>query len=252
MRSKSRPLLLLSVICLSALLGCGGQQEHAAGAGTQAPSEAPPQEPGEQAGQPAGVGREASGNDTIPPGHPPLGGGPAAGGVVPPPPGTGRGAAGITWTVPPAWTEEKPSSSLRRAQYRVPGPAGEGECVVFYFGPGQGGDASANVSRWAEQFRQPDGQPSTAKMKTSTFDVGGMHVLQVEVTGIYSGGGMTIGMPPAGEKAGYMLLGAIAEGPDANWFFKFTGPEATVRANRAAWERMVTSLHVGLVDAHGG
>jgi hypothetical protein len=76
-----------------------------------------------------------------------------------------------------------------------------------------------------------------------------MNVLQVEVTGIYTGGGMAMGMPPAAEKPGYMLLGAIAEGPDANWFFKFTGPEATVRANRAAWERMLNSL---AVDAHGG
>ena len=27
-----------------------------------------------------------------------------------------------------------PSSSMRRAQYRVPGAGGDAECVVFYFG----------------------------------------------------------------------------------------------------------------------
>jgi hypothetical protein len=41
-----------------------------------------------------------------------------------------------------------------------------------------------------------------------------------------------------------MLLGAIAEGPDAPWFFKFTGPEATVRAQRQAFVGMMRSLRV--------
>ena len=30
---------------------------------------------------------------------------------------------------------------MRRAQYRISGSGGDAECVVFYFGPGQGGDA---------------------------------------------------------------------------------------------------------------
>ena len=42
-----------------------------------------------------------------------------------------------------------------------------------------------------------------------------------------------------------MLLGAIAEGPDANWFFKVTGPEVTVKANQGAFEKMLQSLHIG-------
>jgi hypothetical protein len=132
---------------------------------------------------------------------------------------------------------------MRRAQYRVPGEAGDGECVVFYFGPGQGGDARANVRRWAEQFEQPDGRPSTKVMETRTFDVNGIAVMLTEVTGTYHAGSMMGG--PVERKPEFMLLGAIAEGPDANWFFKFTGPEATVRANREAFERMVQSLQTG-------
>jgi hypothetical protein len=42
-----------------------------------------------------------------------------------------------------------------------------------------------------------------------------------------------------------MLLGAIARGPDANWFFKATGPRATMEANRAAFEAMVNSIRPG-------
>jgi hypothetical protein len=39
-----------------------------------------------------------------------------------------------------------------------------------------------------------------------------------------------------------MLLGAIADGPDAKWFFRATGPQATLEAQRAAFDRMIRSL----------
>lgn len=180
----------------------------------------------------------------LPPGHPPVDAAAPQGGIVPPPAGSGVGDKGMTWKVPARWTEEPPSSSMRRAQYRVPGPAGDGECVVFYFGPGQGGDPIANAQRWAGQFKQPDGKPPEQVLKTSTTKVGDIDVLQVEVTGTYTGG-MTTTMAPAEDKPGYMLLGAVAEGPDSNWFFKLTGPEATVRAQREAFEGMLRTLKAG-------
>ena len=64
----------------------------------------------------------------------------------------------------------------------------------------------------------------------------------VEVTGTYKEG--TMG-GAAQMKPNFMLLGAIAEGPDANWFFKFTGPEATVREQRGAFDGMVQSIRSG-------
>ncbi len=81
-------------------------------------------------------------------------------------------------------------------------------------------------------------------MKTSLIHVQGVPVMVVETRGIYTGG-MTMGMQPAAEKPGWALLGAIAEGPDANWFFKFTGPEKTVTAQRAAFDAMIKSLKKG-------
>ena len=146
--------------------------------------------------------------------------------------------------MPAGWTSEAPSSPMRRAQYKVPGPGGDGECVVFYFGPGQGGDPMSNAQRWAGQFKQPDGRGSSEVLKTSTVQVGDLRVLLVEVGGVYSGG-MTLSAEPPREMPNFMLLGAIAEGPDANWFFKVTGPEATLRAQRSAFEGMVKSLKRG-------
>ena len=72
--------------------------------------------------------------------------------IEPPAPGSGTGMTGLSWKTPADWVARPPSSAMRKAQYRVPGEAGDAECVVFYFGPGQGGDAMANAERWAAQW----------------------------------------------------------------------------------------------------
>lgn len=179
----------------------------------------------------------------LPPGHPPVGKGEPTPPIPGPPPGSGSGSQGLTWTMPSAWTKETPSSPMRRAQYRLPGPGGPGECVVFYFGPGQGGDAKANAARWASQFRRPDGSPVGDGYTMQETKVGDLAVVLVEITGTYVGG---MGGGPVGpERPNYMLLGAIADGPDAKWFFRATGPRATLEAQRTAFDRMIRSLKRG-------
>ncbi len=153
--------------------------------------------------------------------------------------GTPRGSTGVAWTLPESWEEQTPSSSVRLAQFRVPGSAGDGECVVFYFGPGQGGPPQQNAERWAGQFAQPDGRSSTEVMRFEPMAAGEFDGWLVEVTGTYGGG-----MSGPLDADGYMLLGGIADGPDAPWFFKFIGPEATVRENRAAFLELMASLRV--------
>ncbi len=145
-------------------------------------------------------------------------------------------AGGITWTVPGSWTEGQ-GSAMRVATYEVPAATGAepGECAVFYFGRGQGGDVDANVQRWAGQFKEKP----TPKPERRT--VAGVAVTLVDVAGTYlnPGGGM---MQSQGEKPGYRLLGAIAEAPEGNVFFKLTGPAASVGAAEAAFDGLVASI----------
>ena len=150
---------------------------------------------------------------------------------------------GMFWKVPDDWAKEQPASSMRIAQYRVSGPGGDAECVVFYFGPGMGGDAKSNATRWARQFEQLDGRDSTEVMQVTELDGAQTSVLIVEVTGTYDGGMAMSGAPE--KKPGYMLLGGIAEGPDAPWFFKFTGPVSTIEAQRASFLEMMRSAGGG-------
>ena len=145
----------------------------------------------------------------------------------------------LVWTAPSAWKAETPSSSMRRGQYRIDGPGGQAECVVFYFGPGQGGDAAANVARWAGQFRGVD----AGAVKRREIKVGDVSVVTVEIVGTYVGG---MGGAAAGpERPDSMLLGAIVPGGDANWFFRAVGPRATLEGQRAAFERMIRSVKRG-------
>lgn len=153
----------------------------------------------------------------------------------------GEGGMSVAWTVPSNWKVEPPANPTRRAQYRVPGPGGDGECVVFYFGPGQGGDPASNAERWAAQFEPVSGM--TAAKKTRTLTAGGMNVLVIETAGTYLAGGLMGG--PVVRKPDWALLGAVVEGPDANWYFKFTGPRGTVDAQRAAFEGLLRSLKRG-------
>ena len=69
-----------------------------------------------------------------------------------------------------------------------------------------------------------------------------MSMLLVEVSGTYKEGGMMMTGGPQQDFPDYMLKGAIVEGPDANWFFKFTGPEETVRANTEQFRALLDSI----------
>jgi hypothetical protein len=194
------------------------------------------------------VGRAIAQTVPLPPGHPPTGAQKspppgAAPSIVTPPPGSGTGSRALVWTPPSGWTAETPSSAMRRAQYRISGPGGAAECVVFYFGPGEGGDAKKNVERWAGQFRSKDGKSVSDQVKTRNITVGGIAVTLVEVSGTYVGG--MGGMPAAGERPNHMLLGAIAKGPDADWYFRAIGPRATMEPQRASFERMMRSIKRG-------
>lgn len=218
--------LLPWAVAACLLAGCGGGEAPAPPG-----AEAPPAEP---SGDALDLAPAHGPTTTLPPDHPPL---TPEGSIPPPPPPGAPGTSSLTWSVPEGWIEETPSSTMRRAQYRIPGPAGPGECVVFYFGPGQGGDPMSNAVRWAGQFEQPDGRPSTEVMETRRTTVGDLEVLLVEVTGTYSNL-----MVRDEELPEAMLLGAVVQAPDANWFIKLTGPEETVRTQRDAFRSFIESV----------
>ena len=96
-----------------------------------------------------------------------------------------------------------------------------------------GGDVSANIARWGTQF-EGAGEP---KLKTQT--VHGLEVTVVELEGTY-GSAMSADTKP---RPGWALLGAIVRTRGQPYFFKMTGPAATVHGARAAFTSLVDSVH---------
>jgi hypothetical protein len=142
-------------------------------------------------------------------------------------------AAGLKWVAPAGWTS-KGSTPMRAATYEI----GDSECVVYFFGQGQGGTVEANLARWSGQFTL-NGQPAPAKSAKKTIH--GLNVTTMDVTGTYvATGGMNMTAQPP--KADNRMLAAIVEGPGGNIFIKYTGPLKTVSANAGKFDGLVNSF----------
>ena len=158
----------------------------------------------------------------------------------------------VEYTVPEGWIAETPTSSMRKAQFKLPGVNGaaDAELAVFFF-PGTGGAVEANLSRWYNQFKQPDGKPTAAIAKSEKKTVNGLPITITFATGTYmkNAGMMMGGAHPAEELADYALLAAIAETANGPWFFKATGPVKTIDHWRKTFDEFVDSLNTSAQPA---
>ena len=145
-------------------------------------------------------------------------------------PGSVSANGELRYKAPEGWVTEKPSSSMRAAQYKLPKIAGDPEdasLVLYFFGAGQGGSVSDNIDRWVGQMQQPDGSSSKDKAKTETTTVNGLKVTMVDVSGTYTAQ-MSPGSDTHANNSNYRLRAAVIETPKGNYFAKLIGPEKTV------------------------
>lgn len=179
----------------------------------------------------------------LPPGHPPIPGRGASGsGAVAPPPAAS--ASDLKFEAPVDWKPVPPPSAMRKAQYAIPhveGDSEDGEVVLFYFGPGEGGATADNLARWRGQFTTADGGalPADAS-KEEKLDAGGLKVTLLDVSGRFAPGAMP-GMQATGPRDNYRMLAAVIETPHGPWFVKVTGPANTIEKNRDAIRTFITS-----------
>ncbi|MCA9137349.1 MAG: hypothetical protein KDB00_11340 [Planctomycetales bacterium] len=59
----------------------------------------------------------------------------------------------LTLKVPATWKQKESTSSMRAAEFLIPGKPADAELVVFYFG-GPTGGVKANIDRWIGQFKK--------------------------------------------------------------------------------------------------
>lgn len=151
--------------------------------------------------------------------------------------------AGISWSAPASW-EVGPERPMRAATYFAAAAEGDetnAECRVNFFGADQGGDVAGNIARWASQM-EVDGQEGVSpEPMVSEANQGGITLSIVELHGTYLErmGPMS---PSSTRQTGYAMFAVIAQGPNGSVFFKMTGPQATMEAERENFRRMIGSI----------
>ena len=95
---------------------------------------------------------------------------------------------GLKSAVPADWRPEEAKSQFRLHHFRIPHVADDktdAELIVFFFGPGGGGTAEANVKRWKGMFIPPEDKKIEDVSKLENFKVGNVKVTYLDVQGTY-------------------------------------------------------------------
>jgi hypothetical protein len=146
---------------------------------------------------------------------------------------------GLSFAVPEGWQSQEPQTSMRLAEYTVPGPGGEASLVIYRF-PG-GGSAQANVERWIGQFQGASGADARASAQVQSSQRDGLTLTSLDVSGSYEGQQMP-GAPAQPGIANARLLALVVEGSDDPYFFKLLGPAETVSQWAPAWAELTGSV----------
>lgn len=141
-------------------------------------------------------------------------------------PGMEAQVAGIgeaKWTAPATWTEG-PARAMRKATFLLSGSAGDAELSISAF-PGDVGGLAANINRWRNQIGLSPLDETSLRQQSMDKDVGGYasHIVWLQ------GDSSTI-------------MGAIVPRASDTWFFKATGPAATLEEHRQAFADFLESV----------
>ena len=161
--------------------------------------------------------------NSLPEGHPPLGPGAAptagAGGMA----GTAvpTGSDSLTWTAPAAWTA-MPDRPMRKATFAVKDTAGATADLSITAFPGDTGGLLANLNRWRGQIALSPLNEAQLPASVEHLEANGLHLDVADFVGTANG-------TPT------RILGAIVPKDGETWFFKLTGPDALVAAQKPAF-----------------
>jgi hypothetical protein len=140
---------------------------------------------------------------------------------------------GFAMDIPGEWKAQIGANPMRAAQFDWPKSGKDADaptCIVFYFGPGSGGTVEGNLSRWRGQFDEK-GDPTPGK--TETFSTDHAKFTLLEKTGTFKQQASMMS-PEFTPMPGWAMIAAVAEIDGGPVFFRATGPEASVMAQREA------------------
>ncbi len=153
----------------------------------------------------------------------------------------GARALGVSWSDVPGLTKLSGKRPMRAASYQAPAADGDkepGDLGVFYFGADEGGGVESNMKRWVGQF---PGTPKERIRRSQRTENGLLqHIVEVDGEKFMSGvpGG------PKTPKDKYAMIAFIVEAPSGLYFFKLTGPQATVEKAKEPLFSMMKTVQV--------
>jgi len=147
---------------------------------------------------------------------------------------------GLQSRTPADWVEEKPSSNLRKYQFKIPRAKDDktdAELMIFFFGAGQGGSAAENVKRWKGFFIPPQGKNIDDVAKVTQMKVGGAAVTYLDVQGTYKFKERPFDPSSKEElRPDSRMLGVVFESQGGPYFIRLVGPAKTVAQHKAAFD----------------
>jgi hypothetical protein len=153
-----------------------------------------------------------------------------------PPPST---VEKLEWTAPSHW-EQKPASNMRYASFSVTGKGGAQADLSVISLAGEAGGVLANINRWRDQLGlSPITEAQFAKDHVQ------LEVLKTKVVVVSFAN--TSG---SAEKKNQRILAAILPRSSSTWFFKMTGDDALVEAQKPAFIQFLKSLRVSQSSSH--
>jgi hypothetical protein len=129
------------------------------------------------------------------------------------------------WTAPESWVSQ-PSTAFRVGSFTISGAAGPADLAISFLS-GQAGGVLANINRWRDQIQLAPTDEEGLSQITKTLTLKGDTVLFVDLT--------------SADMKTRMLV-AIWEKPEGAWFFKLTGPAATILETEQDFSRFLESV----------
>lgn len=136
----------------------------------------------------------------------------------------------IEYKLPAGWTEQPPSQ-MRAASFAVAGTEGQMADVSVIPLPGLGGRELENVNRWRGQVSLPPITPAELGIQAEKVEIAGGPASLFDMTGTAEG---------SSKKA--RILAAMLDHNGMTWFFKITGDDALVAAQKPAFIEFLKSV----------